>query len=66
MMAAEGHSNAVSRIHAKGGLKALVAEQFDTRLHGRGELLVRLRAAALNHRDIWIRMAHQPQPLILH
>jgi len=42
-----------------------VTESVETPQPKAGEVLVRLRAAALNHRDIWIRMGRQPQPLPL-
>lgn len=53
------------RMHAGGGPDVLVAESVETPQPGPGEVLVRLRAAALNHRDCWIRMGRQPQPLPL-
>ena len=53
------------RMHAGGGPEVLVAETVETPAPAVGEVLVKLHAAALNHRDIWIRMGRQPQPLPL-
>jgi zinc-binding alcohol dehydrogenase/oxidoreductase len=53
------------RMHAGGGPEVLVAETVEIPSPAVGEVLVKLRAAALNHRDIWIRMGRQPQPLPL-
>jgi zinc-binding alcohol dehydrogenase/oxidoreductase len=53
------------RMHSGGGPDVLVAETVDTPAPGVGEVLVRVRAAALNHRDVWIRMGRQSQPMPL-
>src|SRR3954466_844901 len=60
-----GISMQAVRIHAGGGPEVLIAESVERPQPKAGEVLVRLRAAALNHRDIWIRMGRQPQPLPL-
>lgn len=49
------------RIHAHGGPEALRVEEIPAPTPGPGELLVRLRATSVNHRDIWIRRGH-PHP----
>ena len=53
------------QMHAGGGPEVLVAETTDTPTPAPGEVLVKLRSAALNHRDVWIRMGRQPQPMPL-
>src|SRR5207249_4488491 len=55
------------RIHADGGPEVLVLEQVPDPVAGPGEVLVRLRASALNHLDVWIRkgLPSVPKPRIL-
>jgi NADPH:quinone reductase-like Zn-dependent oxidoreductase len=55
------------RIHEDGGPEVLVLEEVDDPAAGPGEVLVRLRASALNHLDIWIRkgLPSVPKPRIL-
>jgi NADPH:quinone reductase-like Zn-dependent oxidoreductase len=43
------------RIHEDGGPEVLVLEEAPDPVAGEGEVLVRLRASALNHLDVWIR-----------
>lgn len=47
------------RIHEAGGPEVLRYEEVATPQPGPGEVLVQLRAAALNRRDIWIRTGRQ-------
>lgn len=49
------------RIHAHGGPEVLQLEEIPEPRPGPGQLLVRLRATSVNHRDIWIRRGH-PHP----
>ena len=49
------------RIHAHGGPEALQVDEIPEPTPGPGELLVRLRATSVNHRDIWMRRGH-PHP----
>jgi NADPH:quinone reductase-like Zn-dependent oxidoreductase len=49
------------RIHAHGGPETLQLDEIDEPRPGAGDLLVRLRATSVNHRDIWIRRGH-PHP----
>lgn len=49
------------RIHAHGGPEVLRAEDVPEPVPGPGDLLVRLRATSVNHRDVWIRRGH-PHP----
>ncbi len=49
------------RIHAHGGPEVLRVEEIPEPEPGPRDLLVRLRATSVNHRDIWIRMGH-PHP----
>lgn len=49
------------RIHRTGGPEVLEVEEIEEPAPGRGELLVRVRATSVNHRDIWIRRGH-PHP----
>ena len=44
------------RIHEDGGPEVLVLEEAPDPVAGPGEVLVRLRASALNHLDVWVRM----------
>jgi zinc-binding alcohol dehydrogenase/oxidoreductase len=55
------------RIHEDGGPEVLVLEEAPDPSPGPGEVLVRLRASALNHLDVWIRkgMPSVPKPRIL-
>jgi NADPH:quinone reductase-like Zn-dependent oxidoreductase len=55
------------RIHEDGGPEVLVLEEVADPVAGPGELLIRLRASALNHLDIWIRkgLPSVPKPRIL-
>jgi NADPH:quinone reductase-like Zn-dependent oxidoreductase len=55
------------RIHEDGGPEVLVLEEAPDPQPGPGEVLVRLRASALNHLDIWIRkgLPSVPKPRIL-
>lgn len=47
------------RLHQPGGPDQLRYEEVPTPRPGPGEVLVQLKAAALNHRDVWIRMGMQ-------
>lgn len=49
------------RIHAHGGPDVLQVDDVPEPTPGPGELLVRLRATSVNHRDIWMRRGH-PHP----
>ncbi|MFL5920656.1 MAG: zinc-binding dehydrogenase [Gaiellaceae bacterium] len=55
------------RIHEDGGPEVLRYEEAPEPVPGRGEVLVRLRAASLNHLDLWIRkgLPSVPKPRIL-
>jgi NADPH:quinone reductase-like Zn-dependent oxidoreductase len=53
------------RLSEPGGPDALRYQEVPTPRAGPGQALVRLRAAALNHRDLRIRRGDQPQPLPL-
>src|SRR5689334_8784773 len=55
------------RIHEDGGPEVLVLEEAPDPVPGEGEVLVRLRASALNHLDVWIRkgLPSVPKPRIL-
>ena len=56
------------RVHRAGGPEELVYEEVPTPRPGPGEVQIALRGAALNHRDVWIRMGRQQTehfPLIL-
>jgi zinc-binding alcohol dehydrogenase/oxidoreductase len=56
------------RLHQPGGPEQLRLDEVPTPRPGPGEVLVQLKAAALNHRDVWIRMGMQMAdrlPLIL-
>jgi NADPH:quinone reductase-like Zn-dependent oxidoreductase len=55
------------RIHEDGGPEVLRYEDVEDPAAGPGEVLVRLKAAALNHLDIWIRqgLPSVPKPRIL-
>jgi len=47
------------RLHQPGGPEQLRYEEVPAPRSGPGEVLVHLKAAALNHRDVWIRMGMQ-------
>lgn len=49
------------RIHAHGGPDVLRLDEIPEPEPGPGDLLVRLRATSVNHRDVWIRRGH-PHP----
>ena len=55
------------RIHADGGPDVLVLEDAPDPSPGPGEVLIGLRASALNHLDVWIRkgLPSVPKPRIL-
>ncbi|HZC31473.1 MAG TPA: zinc-binding dehydrogenase [Gaiellaceae bacterium] len=55
------------RIHEDGGPEVLTLEDAPDPVAGPGEVLVRLRASALNHLDVWIRkgLPSVPKPRIL-
>ncbi|MGH3009700.1 MAG: zinc-binding dehydrogenase [Gaiellaceae bacterium] len=55
------------RIHEDGGPEVLVLEEVPDPAPAAGEVLVRLKASALNHLDVWIRkgMPSVPKPRIL-
>lgn len=56
-----------ARIHEDGGPEVLRVEEVPDPVAGRGQVLVRLRAASLNHLDIWVRkgLPSVPKPRIL-
>lgn len=47
-----------ARIHRHGGPDVLQVDEVPEPVPGPGDLLVRLRATSVNHRDIWIRKGH--------
>jgi NADPH:quinone reductase-like Zn-dependent oxidoreductase len=55
------------RIHEDGGPEVLVMEDVPDPEPSAGEVLVRLRASALNHLDVWVRkgLPSVPKPRIL-
>jgi NADPH:quinone reductase-like Zn-dependent oxidoreductase len=55
------------RIHEDGGPDVLRYEEIPEPVAGPGEILVELRAAALNHLDVWLRkgLPSVPKPRIL-
>lgn len=55
------------RIHEDGGPEVLRYEEVDDPTAGPGEVLVSLRAAGLNHLDVWVRkgLPSVPKPRIL-
>jgi zinc-binding alcohol dehydrogenase/oxidoreductase len=55
------------RIHEDGGPEVLRYEDADDPVAGPGEILIRLRAASLNHLDLWTRqgLPSAPKPRIL-
>jgi NADPH:quinone reductase-like Zn-dependent oxidoreductase len=56
-----------ARIHEDGGPEVLRVEEVPDPVPGPGEVLVQLRAASLNHLDIWVRkgLPSVPKPRIL-
>jgi zinc-binding alcohol dehydrogenase/oxidoreductase len=56
-----------ARIHEDGGPEVLRVEEVPDPVAGPGQVLVRLRAASLNHLDIWVRkgLPSVPKPRIL-
>jgi NADPH2:quinone reductase len=56
-----------ARIHEDGGPDVLVLEDVPDPAPAAGEVLIRLRASALNHLDVWIRkgLPSVPKPRIL-
>jgi NADPH:quinone reductase-like Zn-dependent oxidoreductase len=56
-----------ARIHEEGGPAVVVVEEVPDPSPGRGQVLVRLRAASLNHLDVWVRrgLPSVPKPRIL-
>lgn len=53
------------RLHEFGGPEVLRLEELARPAPGAGEVLVRLRAAALNHLDVWVRLGSLPVKLPL-
>jgi NADPH:quinone reductase-like Zn-dependent oxidoreductase len=56
-----------ARIHEDGGPEVVVVEEAPDPVAGPGQVLVRLRAASLNHLDVWVRkgLPSVPKPRIL-
>ena len=56
-----------ARIHEDGGPEVVRVEKAPDPVAGPGEVLVRLRAASLNHLDVWVRkgLPSVPKPRIL-
>jgi NADPH:quinone reductase-like Zn-dependent oxidoreductase len=56
-----------ARIHEDGGPEVLRVEQAPDPVAGPGEVLISLRAASLNHLDLWVRqgLPSVPKPRIL-
>jgi NADPH:quinone reductase-like Zn-dependent oxidoreductase len=56
-----------ARIHEDGGPDVLRVEEAPDPVAGPGEVLVRVRAASLNHLDVWVRkgLPSVPKPRIL-
>jgi NADPH:quinone reductase-like Zn-dependent oxidoreductase len=56
-----------ARIHEDGGPEVLVLEEVPDPAPSAGEVLVRIRASALNHLDVWVRkgLPSVPKPRIL-
>src|SRR6188508_2437937 len=63
----EDRAMLAARIHEDGGPEVVVVEDAPDPVAGPGEVLVRLRAASLNHLDIWVRkgLPSVPKPRIL-
>ena len=55
------------RIHEDGGPEVLRLDEVEDPVPGPGEVLIRLKAASLNHLDIWLRqgLPSVPKPRIL-
>jgi zinc-binding alcohol dehydrogenase/oxidoreductase len=55
------------RIHEDGGPEVLRLEEAPDPVAGPGEVLIRVKAAALNHIDLWVRqgLPSVPKPRIL-
>jgi zinc-binding alcohol dehydrogenase/oxidoreductase len=55
------------RIHEDGGPEILRLDEVEDPVAGPGEILIRLKAASLNHLDIWLRqgLPSVPKPRIL-
>jgi len=55
------------RIHQHGGLEVLQWETCPRPVPGKGQVLVRIKAAAMNHLDLWVRggIPKVPLPIIL-
>ncbi|MGI8605887.1 MAG: zinc-binding dehydrogenase [Gaiellaceae bacterium] len=55
------------RIHEDGGPEVLRLDEVEDPVAGAGEVLIRLKAASLNHLDIWLRqgLPSVPKPRIL-
>ena len=55
------------RIHEDGGPEVLRYEEVPCPVPGRGQVLIELRAASLNHLDVWVRrgLPSVPKPRIL-
>jgi zinc-binding alcohol dehydrogenase/oxidoreductase len=56
-----------ARIHEDGGPEVLRVEEVPDPVAGPGQVLVRIRAASLNHLDVWVRkgLPSVPKPRIL-
>ena len=56
-----------ARIHEDGGPEVLRVEEVSDPVPGPGQVLVRIRAASLNHLDVWVRkgLPSVPKPRIL-
>jgi zinc-binding alcohol dehydrogenase/oxidoreductase len=56
-----------ARIHEDGGPEVLRLEEVPDPVAGPGQVLVRIRAASLNHLDVWVRkgLPSVPKPRIL-
>src|SRR4026208_601330 len=56
-----------ARIHEDGGPEVVRVEDAPDPVAGPGEVLVRLRAASMNHLDVWVRkgLPSVPKPRIL-
>src|SRR6187431_220675 len=56
-----------ARIHEDGGPEVIRVEEVPDPVAAPGEVLVRIRAASLNHLDVWVRkgLPSVPKPRIL-
>jgi zinc-binding alcohol dehydrogenase/oxidoreductase len=63
----DGHSVKAIRIHEDGGPEVLRYEDAPDPAPGAGDVLIELRAASLNHLDLWVRkgLPSVPKPRIL-